>query len=456
MRELTKLGLEYESPTNELNAGSSKPRYEWLTLPISRGRLGLTLSFGKGYFGNNNSGIMITAIDEKSALKEHVNVGDWLMMIDNKGVQRVEDLETGKDKEIRMFKIAKQMPLHGTYLSAERVERLNAIGLTWNRARPPAKTWDERLDILKQYKETHGTWPNRHEKWNGVGEWIHNQRRYYKQKDKKFMADRAPKLDEIGFPWVMQSYTNLSWEDSFQKLVEFGRVNRHFDVPPPEGSGAGVEEATRFYRWIGRLHTAYKAYQNGNKTFLNEERVNKLLQIGFEFTSGPVMKRAKRAAVPEIAFETRLEQLQSFYSEFGHYNIDFRFDQNQNIGGWCAQISRQYKDWQDGKTAIHPTTENQFNQLSAIGFQFNVIAPAKQHRRSWEENFNAFLEFKQLHGHTNVPRSYKIDIRLGTWVALQRKEHKLHPGGNVSESKSRQDRYEKLERNGFLWDVEDS
>ena len=98
------------------------------------------------------------------------------------------------------------------------------------------------------------------------------------------------------------------------------------------------------------------------------------------------------------------------------------------------------------------------------------------------------LEFKQLHGHTNVPRSYKIDIRLGvsslnvlqhplwhdsitdyifcsvclfvskpqTWVALQRKEHKLHPGGNVSESKSRQDRYEKLERNGFLWDVEDS
>ena len=118
---VTKLGLEYESPTNELNAGSSKPRYEWLTLPISRGRLGLTLSFGKGYFGNNNSGIMITAIDEKSALKEHVNVGDWLMMIDNKGVQRVEDLETGKDKEIRIFKIAKQMPLHGTYLSAERV-----------------------------------------------------------------------------------------------------------------------------------------------------------------------------------------------------------------------------------------------------------------------------------------------------------------------------------------------
>ena len=121
MRELTKLGLEYESHNNELNAGSSEPRYEWLTLPISRGRLGLTLSFGKGYFGNNNSGIMITAIDEKSALKEHVNVGDWLMMIDNKGVQRVEDLETGKDKEIRMFKIAKQLPLHGTYLSAERV-----------------------------------------------------------------------------------------------------------------------------------------------------------------------------------------------------------------------------------------------------------------------------------------------------------------------------------------------
>ena len=43
-----------------------------------------------------------------------------------------------------------------------------------------------------------------------------------------------------------------------------------------------------------------------------------------------------------------------------------------------------------------------------------------------------------------------------TWVALQRKEHKLHPGGNASESKSRRDRYEKLERNGFLWDVEDS
>jgi hypothetical protein len=41
-------------------------------------------------------------------------------------------------------------------------------------------------------------------------------------------------------------------------------------------------------------------------------------------------------------------------------------------------------------------------------------------RRSWDESFQALLEYKEQHGDCNVPARYRVDAALGKWVCSQR------------------------------------
>jgi len=449
-RILRSRGLDCESAQNAQMYSSGDP---YIKLPISAGMLGLSVEFAKSV----NGGI-ITAIDPACTFKEHIKVGDRVVTIDSVRVEKVEDLEVGNDREVRMFGISIKKPFPYTYLSAERVERLDAVGFVWS-INKDVKSWDERLAILKQFKETHGEWPSRKEKWNNVGDWVHNQRRYYVQKDKKFMANRAPALDEIGFPWVLRKFASTtSWEDHFQQLVEFQRVNRHFNVPRPEDTDGEDEteaaDALRFYKWVQQLHTGYRAHHNGTIGILNEDRIKQLSELGFEFKERiPTTKaKAKKANITETPFEKRLEQIQKFQQELGHLNVDHRYDHWENFGGWALEISKRYKKWQEGNEAISPLEEHQFHQLSALGFEFNVALPAVRSRRSWQENFNAFVEFYTLRGHSNIPVKWKGDVRLGIWVNQQRLEYQLLCQGQPS--RLTQERYARLEKAGFLWEAE--
>ena len=121
-----------------------------------------------------------------------------------------------------------------------------------------------------------------------------------------------------------------------------------------------------------------------------------------------------------------------------------------NVGGWAADISKRYKDWQEGDEAISSEEEEQFEQLTELGFEFNIIPPSNKYRR-WEENFDAFCEFQQVKGHCYVPGLYKADTRLGRWVQDQRAEYKKLSEGKESRQLT-QERLERLESAGFLWD----
>lgn len=122
-------------------------------------------------------------------------------------------------------------------------------------------------------------------------------------------------------------------------------------------------------------------------------------------------------------------------------------------------ISKRYQDWQEGKIddadPVSSVEVEQFNQLSAIGFGFDIVASELhggiRERRKWDDNFNLFLEFQREHGHSNVPGKYAADLRLGVWVQLQRMEYKSLMQGK--KSKLTQERLDRLQEAGFLWDV---
>lgn len=349
------------------------------------------------------------------------------------------------------------------YLNRERIDALDSIGFTWVMAKPKSKpkSWDERLVELQQWHEDHGTF--KVPRQESLGEWLHNQRTLYGKRDTKFMTKKAPRLEGIGYTFNVRENTSVSWDDRFQQLCEHHRQKGTFDVQCPvseeddtrgdSGNSPETQEKYKFYKWVSRLHNEYRAYEKGTSSKLNDERVEKLRGINFQF-KGPKSRGRPSSSnlshVPKLSWEKRMQQLKSFKADTGHLNIDHNYKHCSNLGGWAADISSLYKNWKAGSQLLSEDMTDKLYQLIELGFEFNVL-PYYENNRSWDDNYEILLKFKELNnGSARVPLKYKADLRLGKWVQNQRQQYKLLQDGKTS--KLSEERIEKLEIAGFEWE----
>mmetsp|Transcript_15208 Transcript_15208/g.33180 ORF Transcript_15208/g.33180 Transcript_15208/m.33180 type:complete len:108 (-) Transcript_15208:3-326(-) len=101
------------------------------------------------------------------------------------------------------------------------------------------------------------------------------------------MKNKAPKLDEVGFEWTPRGNTRMSWDEGFELLMEYGRINGHYDVPIPGNASEEVDrksDEVRFYNWVQSLHGMYRSFKLGRKSgSLTDERIQLLMNYGFAF-----------------------------------------------------------------------------------------------------------------------------------------------------------------------------
>jgi hypothetical protein len=71
-------------------------------------------------------------------------------------------------------------------------------------------------------------------------------------------------------------------------------------------------------------------------------------------------------------------------------------------------------------------TEERVTALEGIGFVWDGPGAA------WAERLSVLATSRRIHGHYNIPQNYSENIRLGTWVATQRTEYRLHVKGKKS------------------------
>jgi hypothetical protein len=159
------------------------------------------------------------------------------------------------------------------YLTTERIQRLESIGFDWSivssqptssstsNKQTKSRTWEERLTELKDWRDTHGGTFNV-PRTCSLGEWLHSQRQLYSKRDDKFMANKAPRMEAIGYVFDLRENNSVSWDDRFQQLVEFHEKHGTFDVPPPASGGDNLneemDEKYKFYKWVCRLHNEYR------------------------------------------------------------------------------------------------------------------------------------------------------------------------------------------------------
>ncbi len=158
------------------------------------------------------------------------------------------------------------------YLTPERIQRLDSIGFDWSIApqqpisKPQTKSrsWDERLNDLKEWGDTHeGTFNI--PRTTSLGEWLHSQRQMYSKHDAKFMANKAPRMEAIGYIFDLRENNSVSWDERFHQLEKFHEKYGTFDVPPPvpkeeasECEREDMDEKLKFYKWVCRLHNEYR------------------------------------------------------------------------------------------------------------------------------------------------------------------------------------------------------
>jgi hypothetical protein len=76
--------------------------------------------------------------------------------------------------------------------------------------------------------------------------------------------------------------------------------------------------------------------------------------------------------------------------------------------------------------------------------------PKKKDRRgrSWDESYDALVEYKKQHGDCNVPARYKEDTALGKWINIQR-------GNRYCSKKLTPEKKGKLTQLGFNWETKE-
>ena len=262
--------------------------------------------------------------------------------------------------------------------------------------------WDERFGELLAYKEEFKNCSVlfRYPKNRQLGTWVVAQRHA-----KKFgqLNERQIKLlNDIGFDWQPQN----DWDDMFERLFAFKEENKHCNVPQNYKADPDLG------KWVFRQRQRYRAGT------LEEGRCQKLKELGIVWNA----KEGK-------PWRTSFQELAEYKGKHGHCNITRK--ENRKLALWLTYQKHLIKN---SKLAA-----KKIRQLEEIGALDNI------QKDNWDVMFNQLLQYKEKHGHCNVPAGWKKNHQLANWVTVQRRTMRYKPESIDPDHKRR------LDEAGFVW-----
>eukprot|EP00984_Skeletonema_dohrnii_P013026 scaffold5365_cov140-Skeletonema_dohrnii-CCMP3373.AAC.1 len=137
-------------------------------------------------------------------------------------------------------------------MTDKRVAQLEAVGFVWDVNIP----WEVSFAKLVAYKEQHGDTnvPQSYED-KQLGKWVMTTRAQYRKMQQgehsPLTDERVAQLEEAGFNWGSQ---NISWEDSFVKLLAY--KEQHGDTNVPQSY-----EDKQLGKWVANNRIYYRKMQ---------------------------------------------------------------------------------------------------------------------------------------------------------------------------------------------------
>jgi hypothetical protein len=215
-------------------------------------------------------------------------------------------------------------------------------------------------------------------------------------------------LDKIGFVW--NEYEE-KWNKTYKELCEFKEQYGHCNVNENKFKKLGM--------WV----SIQREQKKENK--MPKHRMDRLEEIGFVWDSG------------EKKWEKRYMQLCEFHKKYGHCNVSSAkmkaSDNEEDLKGLELWVRAQ----RAAKKGRRTISQKRIDRLEKLGFCWDTRQVV------WNERFEELKEFRQEHGHCNVPTVYPRRVHLRSFVDTQRQRYRQ---GVLS-----RERIAQLDSVGFNW-----
>ncbi|GAX10323.1 hypothetical protein FisN_3Lh529 [Fistulifera solaris] len=306
----------------------------------------------------------------------------------------------------------------------------------WLEATPSDQAWMEKFGRLVLFREAHGhcNVPKSSED-KELGTWVANQKSFHRAGTLR--KDREKLLNEIDFSWTArarQDYSSsltMQWMERYNQLVAFKAKHGHFQVTKNDIS---------LKNWVSAQRLSYRSGT------LHQERKDLLDQIGFVWNARNGRQKSVAPAPKldlasvqnnEESWNQMFARLKEFYEQHGHTDVQANSDDLELL---------QWVSLQQNLHKLGHLNEKYKKALLEIGLswkpqilQDNATENDRQMSPTledelWMSQFRLLREFRQQHGHTNVPRTGETSTLAQWWFVQQR----LLERGRLSEDKKKQ------------------
>ena len=202
----------------------------------------------------------------------------------------------------------------------------------------------------------------------------------------------------------------VSWDFKYGELVAYKEEYGDCNVP------RGYSYNPQLGAWVDRQRYLYRKNKLGNS------KIERLEIIGFVWEPY------------EVQWEAKYQELLNYKEEHGDCNVPWKYLENPELGYWVYNQRQFYRN--------NELSKDKINKLEQLGFVWDPF------KARWEEMYRELKKYKNKQGHCNVPRGYKENPKLDSWVLKQRQDYK---NGRLSK-----DRTNKLEQLGFVWNYREA
>lgn len=305
--------------------------------------------------------------------------------------------------------------VHPKYLTAERKEALNEIGMIWSKL---DYFWENNYSAAVKYYRENGNLivPTKFVSDDGIklGSWISRLRKLRKGQCRGIppSPEQIKRLDDIGMVWEFN--ITRKWDNAYKLAKTYFETNGDLLIP----SAYKTENGFSLGQW---LQSQRKSFKKGT---INETRKYLLNQIGMVWEQ------------PD-PWVFRYELIKKYYEEHGNIYI------NQTViigdvwlGKWIAVQKKLYD-------ANEKLSEKQRKLLEQL-----PLEQINQKNRAWYFAYEDVKEYYKKNGNLKIPKEYKGDsgIVLSDWLIRQRMAKKA--------DKLTDEQIALLDKMDFVWDSE--
>ena len=269
-------------------------------------------------------------------------------------------------------------------------------------------TWNERLEMVKQYIDENGKRPSQHDKdkeIKQIGRWIGTQQKNYKKKEE------IMKNDKIYNKWTIfineyQEYflsNEEFWYDNLNKIKQYIDNNKK----RPSNSDKNIE-IKQLGNW---LSTQQKNYKKKEQIMINEKIYNEWTQFMNKYEE-------YFSSNKEIWYDT-LNKVKEYIDENGKRPSEE--DKNKEIkqlGRWIGTQQKNYKKKE--QIMINEKIYNEWTQFMNDYKEYFL-----SNEEFWYNTLNKVKEYIDENGKRPSQHDKDKEIKqLGSWIGTQQKNYK--------------------------------